>query len=218
MANYIWSELYRTYRRKYPYLLMGAALAAGLMSFSISPPLVFIVCYYGLVLIVHCVFSDEYIHHTLKNTVSYGIGRRQIYLGKYLAALLVALSTLPFALLPGILLFQPDRMGLMLAGAFPLLTGGLAIATLLHFLLRGRLVPVVYWGLITLLPVLAAAILMTVSSSLSRTTEFFLFSQFFRLGERTAFHQLWEPLLVGTFWTVIPTVAGILLFQKKEFR
>ena len=34
------------------------------------------------------IFSDEYKHQTLKNTVSYGISRVKIYLGKLISGLM----------------------------------------------------------------------------------------------------------------------------------
>ena len=108
MLNYIKSELYKTFHRKYPYIFTGicsllcigfnllifyqnhnypdmipcgGVLSIGMMMFPAVT--------YLMLITTDIVYSDEYKHGTFKNAVSYGVPRWQIYFGKLLVSVLV---------------------------------------------------------------------------------------------------------------------------------
>lgn len=113
MLNYIRSELYRTFHRKYTWIILSAGAGAALLAnilfvlmqaggplveqvtakelipLSMGPASVF--AYISICILTDCVFSDEYKSQTLKNTVSYGITRTTVYFGKLAVEFLLAL-------------------------------------------------------------------------------------------------------------------------------
>lgn len=116
MLNYISSELYKTFHRRYTklFLLITALLCiggnallrvifsmAGILNFGF--PLYFGImlmpmCFALLTIVVDAVFSDEYKHGTLKNAVSFGISRGKIYFGKLTVEIVLMLVTIAVVL------------------------------------------------------------------------------------------------------------------------
>lgn len=68
--------------------------------------------YYLTMIVADMIFSDEYKHQTLKNTVSYGISRVKIYLGKLISGLmagvLVMTVTVAVTVVTALLVFGSD--------------------------------------------------------------------------------------------------------------
>ncbi len=112
MINYIKSELYRLLHSKSSYLfiimcsalLVSANVVLALVgrtdagfyfdntAFSLSLfygdlPIVFLLC----ISVASTVFGNEHTNHTLKNSVSFGISRGCIYLGKFLVEIIYSL-------------------------------------------------------------------------------------------------------------------------------
>ena len=113
MISYIKSELYRILHNKgtYLFILICSALLISVnvilalvghgdetfrydnTGFSLpllytSFSMIFILC----ISVTSIVFGNEHNHHTMKNTVSYGISRGSIYFGKLITAFIYALT------------------------------------------------------------------------------------------------------------------------------
>ena len=104
MLNYISSELYKTFRRKYTKialvviaLLCIAGNALVRLTFSMAGTLnsaypfylgimLMPMCFALLTIVVDAVFSDEYKYGTLKNTISFGITSVKSAMARALAA------------------------------------------------------------------------------------------------------------------------------------
>ena len=116
MLNYISSELYKTFRRKYTKialvviaLLCIAGNALVRLTFSMAGTLnsaypfylgimLMPMCFALLTIVVDAVFSDEYKYGTLKNTISFGISRAEIYFGKLIVEIILMLVTIALVL------------------------------------------------------------------------------------------------------------------------
>lgn len=113
MFSYIKSEFYRLLHNKGTYLFIlicsgllissNIVLAAvkavdatfpyattkfSLANFYSSFPVIFFLC----ISIASLVFGNEYFNHTLKNSISYGITRGQIYFGKLIVEIIFSLT------------------------------------------------------------------------------------------------------------------------------
>lgn len=103
MWNYLKSECYRTFHRKYLYVFAGicALIALGVCALfgagdtqglpaeiilSIVTAYLPVLGQFALLLMANLAFSGEHKHATLKNTVSFGVPRWTIYFGKLLTA------------------------------------------------------------------------------------------------------------------------------------
>ena len=103
MLNYLKSECYRTFHRKYLYVFVGicALTALGVcvlfgagdtQGLPAEIVLSIVIAYlpvlgqFALLLMANLAFSGEHKHGTLKNTVSFGVSREIIYFGKLLTA------------------------------------------------------------------------------------------------------------------------------------
>ncbi len=168
MINYIKSEFYRLLHSKGSYLfiiicsalllsanivlaLVGrtelnfpyASTAFSLSLFYTSTPFVFILC----VSVASTVFGNEHTHHTMKNSVSFGIFRGCIYLGKFLVEVIYAL--IAFLIIGGVfvgssyLLLENSNTGeleLLVRSSFavlPLLLYALATSNCFLFIIEG---------------------------------------------------------------------------------
>lgn len=108
MLNYIKSELYKTFHRKYLYIFTGICclLCVGFnllifyQNHHYADPIplggvlniamvMFPAVTYLMLITTDIVYSDEYKHGTFKNAVSYGVPRWQIYFGKFLVSVIV---------------------------------------------------------------------------------------------------------------------------------
>lgn len=115
MLNYIKSEVYRNLRSKGNYIFLFGCMAfvlfinGVLAGFANSTPnfpyantyFSFSSLYMSMGIpialclpMVAVVFGQEYKSHTLKNSISYGIARSEIYFGKFIVLLVIALINL----------------------------------------------------------------------------------------------------------------------------
>lgn len=122
MLNYMRSECYRTFRRKYLYAFSGTCalivLGSTLLSFfgnrqtadagswlHMEAMLDMLALFlptlglYAVLLTMDLAFSGEYKSLTLKNTVSFGVPRATVYFGKLLTAVLYSVIVLAVVLL-----------------------------------------------------------------------------------------------------------------------
>lgn len=112
MISYIKSEFFRVFRNKWTYLFIlicsGLLVSANVVlaavnssevnfpyaatKFSISMlysdfSILFLLC----IAITSFIFGNEYNNHTLKNSVSYGISRRNIFFGKFVVEVIYSI-------------------------------------------------------------------------------------------------------------------------------
>ncbi len=258
MTNYIKSELYRLIRTKGSYMFIGIcsilliSVNVLLASIGHSEPtfpydrtdfsisfissgwnVLFILC----TLVASIVFGNEYANHTMKNSISYGIIRGKIYMGKFIVALLYAL--LAFMIIMGLfvgsayLLLENtgmDALMMLLKSillALPMLISALAASHCFLFLLEGTS------GAITSIMV-AIVVFPIVSSYLGLRYDIFQ-----RLSKILPFNLIgainydqqyqlvlpWEGSaaygnywMYGLLWTVIFLTIGYVLFSKKEIK
>ncbi len=115
MISYIKSELYRIFHTKGSYLfiivcsalLISSNVVLAIIgqveetfrynntSFSLSLfysylPIIFLLC----ISVASIVFGNEHTNHTMKNSISYGISRGNIYFGKFITEIIYAVTAL----------------------------------------------------------------------------------------------------------------------------
>lgn len=114
MLNYVRSELYKTFHRKYFWwlLLICSVLGIGVnclflymkglpemhldatFSIGIVGAMVMSISYVCPLMMTDMVFGEEYKHQTMKNTVSYGFSRSHIFFGKFIAEFIIAIISM----------------------------------------------------------------------------------------------------------------------------
>lgn len=255
MLNVIRSEAYKLRHRAYPYVFLGALCALGLLAIALfawinhesngtafrfeeTLILVITVLPLGVYLtpaFMDMVFSDEYRHLTMKNTVSFGVPRVSVYLGKLIVEWLAAVGCLLvfFVLLLGsayllLGLREPGTeqelvrsLGMQLLGALPLWTGALCVINMLAFQFKNSTLYTigfvvlfsVFSELLRVLGALISPVFMTVRS-------WMIMPQFDMLkGQMTpTASQVGKCWAVGMGFALVSTVVGILLFKRKEIR
>lgn len=190
---------------------------------------------YLVVTITDMVFSDQYKYNTLKNEVAFGLPRARIYLGKLITSALTAIVLCVILLgfyLGAARLFFPlaGNTGavmrdffIMVLASFPLWVGGLSFFLMLLFVMKGStsatvlyvLVIAVFGGNALILlewivpdwqPVLEAI------RTVMLTTPF---DSFLHSSEPLS-NVIPYAWAVGMGWTVLSTVIGLIVFQKRE--
>ena len=105
MRNYLAAECFKTFRRKYFYIILAVCLGleavllwgywttwkwgnsnVDFYSTAIMVPFMLSIGLYATIVTGDIVFSEQYKNNTLKNEVSYGLSRGRIYLGKLLVS------------------------------------------------------------------------------------------------------------------------------------
>ncbi|MEW8995867.1 ABC transporter permease subunit [Clostridium sp.] len=253
MLNYIKSELYRTTHRKYPYIVVGVLslicilgniLAVWVMkeqpeiTISMSHMLMistgmFTMIYYAVIMIVDIVFSDEYKHQTLKNTVSFGINRTKIYLGKFISEIIVAIVSLVIVtsviILSSYIFLGSDgvttveslkNFGTKLIAVFPLWVVGLAIANLLAFNIKNNnTLAFAYLGVVAIFPGIVSMladfkpIFAKLQSILVSNQIKFIMSQEIISGGDIA-----KCYILGIIYVILITAIGMVSFRRGEIK
>jgi ABC-2 type transport system permease protein len=254
MLNYIKSELYRTTHRKYTYVLVGASsllcilvnvLALLLMKdnpeinrLSMSDILMistglFTMIYYAIIMIVDIVFSDEHKHQTLKNTVSFGINRTKIYLGKFISELIVAIISLAIVttvlILSSYIFLGSDgattvealkNFGTKLFAVFPLWITGIAIANLLAFNIKNNnIFAFAYLGVVAVFPGIIG--ILTYYKPVFVKIQSYLVSyniKFIVTQDRILSEDIIKFYVLGIVYITLITVIGIISFRRKEIK
>lgn len=258
MLNYIRAEIYKLLRRPYTYITLGVMLAfealfASMFAFHNSHSLITpfgaaIVAIVEMGTIGFCiclltgdiVFAAQYKNSTLKNEVSFGLSRTQIYLGKLLAQTLLSIVYLVvmmafFIGLCAIVLpmeagnFFTASEGLTIVGWFlaaglPLWIAGQAVMCMCLFLVNGEIASsFLYVGIVFVLEtVIGLAGLFAggpVGDALITLAGYFprnmLEGAKEVVGNMTYMGQAW---LVGVFWVAVSTAIGLYGFRKKEIK
>lgn len=256
MLNYIRAEVYKLLRRPYTYITLAALLAlealfASMFAFhnSHSMPTPFggaIISIVEMGAIGFCmclltgdiVFAGQYKNSTLKNEVSFGLSRTQIYLGKFLAQTLLSIVYLVvmmafFLGLCAVCLPMESSafysaanamtiVGYFLAAGLPLWIGAQAALCMCLFLVNGEMASsFLYVGIMfvleTILDVAGLLIGGGVGRLLLEVVQYFpvrmLSGAKAVVGDPVYLGQAW---LVGAFWVAASTAVGLYGFKKKE--
>lgn len=265
MLNYISGELYKTFRRGYTKialaviaLLCVAGNALVRMTFSIAGKMdaaypfylgimLMPMCFALLTLVADAVFSDEYKYGTLKNPLSFGISRGEMYFGKLIVEIVLMLVIVAWILVvytaSALLFSQLGAHGpiewravwLFLqktALSLPLWLGMLGILNMLAFLLRSNTMfgmsavlvfsfPGPVLGLFAnLRPWLEAMYQLTISRQFSLLTG----GAGFMMGGPGPAARPIQPesipgcILIGLAWFAASSAAGYLLFRRREIK
>lgn len=260
MLNYIRAEIYKLLRRPYTYITLGILLAleglyASMFAFhnahSMATPfggaivtlvemgtIGFCVC----LLTGDIVFAGQYKNSTLKNEVSFGISRTQIYLGKLIAQTLLSIVYLAIMMafflglcavcLPieseaaGFYSAQDALtiVGYFLAVGLPLWIGAQAAVCMCQFLVAGEMAgSFLYVGIVFVLETIVeltgllagggvGKLLLTIHPYFPRTM---LDGAKAVVGDPVYLGQAW---IVGAFWMVVCTAIGLYGFHRKEIK
>ena len=258
MGNYLSAECYKAVHRKYIYIFSATMLGLvaafmlllriegmsqsgdgmlmvqrvsvsdllGILAMALSAGL------YFLRIAADIVFSDQYKYNTLKNEVSYGLPRWQIYLGKLTASALMA-GILCLVLMGGyigigcVLFPAGEDFGTNLATfakwlliALPLWLGGLGFFNMLQFLIKGSNAATVFYvmvvflgsGFMDLMEVFLPAL--QPMADLIRTIS--LNTPFILLRTQSPESVMAYAWALGMAWLTVSTIIGAISFQKKE--
>ncbi len=259
MLNYIRAETYKVLRRPYTYLALAVMLvlegifAAGFAfhnSHSFATPFggaIVSIVELGAIGFSMClltgdmVFAAQYKNSTLKNEVSFGISRTQIYLGKLIAQTLLSLVYLAIMMAffiglcaiclpiegPAGFFSAGDALiivGYFLAASIPLWIGGQAAMCMCLFLTNGEMTSsFLYVGIVfildTFLSVTGLLVQGWLGNLLVKTSEYFprpmLDTAKAVVGDPVYLGQAW---LVGAFWVTVCTAIGLYGFHRKEIK
>lgn len=204
-------------------------------------------CFALLTLVVDTVFSDEYKYGTLKNPLSFGISRGKLYFGKLIVEIVLMLVVVAYILViytASALLFSQigvhgpiewQAVSLFLqktALSLPLWLGMLGILNMLAFLLRSNTLfgmsamlvfsfPGPVLGLLAgLRPWLEAAYRLTISRQFAVLSG----GAGFMMGGPGPAARPVQPesipwcILVGLAWFAVASIAGYLLFRRREIK
>ena len=201
---------------------------------------------YLVIIGVDMVFSDQYKFNTLKNEVSFGVGRSRIYLSRWAAALLVMallylILVAVYSLASLILLGLPTpeeaqamygvgvgrcvlnsfrTLGLYTLAALPLWLGGMSLALACYFLISNSTMAAFgYMGILVALPAILDKLGAYVNSFF---TQLYHLTLIYHMNELALGDLDWTKTgtcwLVGLGWTVLSTAAGLVLFGRKEIK
>ena len=259
MLNYIRAETYKVLRRPYTYIALAVMLvlegifAAGFAfhnSHSFATPFggaIVSIVELGAIGFSMClltgdmVFAAQYKNSTLKNEVSFGISRTQIYLGKLIAQTLLSLVYLAVMMAffiglcavclpmegPAGFYSSGDALiivGYFLAAGIPLWIGGQAAMCMCLFLVNGEMTSsFLYVGIVFVLDTVLSVtgllvqgglgnLLVKISGYLPRPM---LDTAKTVVGDPVYLGQAW---LVGAFWVAACTAIGLYGFHRKEIK
>ena len=189
---------------------------------------------------------DQYKFNTLKNEVSFGVGRSRIYLSRWAAALLVMallylILVAVYSLASLILLGLPTpeeaqamygvgvgrcvlnsfrTLGLYTLAALPLWLGGMSLALACYFLIsNSTMAAFSYMGILVALPAVLDKLGAYVNPFF---TQLYHLTLIYHMNELALGELDWTKTgvcwLVGLGWTVLSTAAGLVLFGRKEIK
>ena len=201
---------------------------------------------YLVVLGVDMVFSEQYKYNTLKNEVSFGVGRFRIYASRWVVSLLVLAAlylvlVLMYALASLILLGLPTpeeaqamygvgvgrcvlnsfrTLGLYTLAALPLWLGGMSLALACYFLISNSTMAAFgYMGALVALPAILDKLGTYVNPFF---TQLYHLTLIYHMNELALGDLDWTKTgvcwLVGLGWTVLSTALGLILFGRKEIK
>lgn len=194
----------------------------------------FIVPYLTCILIVHMIFGKDYPNPHIKDGLTAGLNRTQIYLCKLAAAVALAFIFLVICFVVLVTLTSLFQMNDKTLGAdaiktfcdkmflaLPLFLAGVSFGTMFMFGFRVRKKAYIGYYLTTL--VVPQLILFLAKDppglGLFKAVRPYIISQCFRLIPYPSSPERSVPLIIGMgfFYAVASTVVGIVVYNKKRF-
>lgn len=267
MVNAMRAEIYKLTRRPYFYvfnlccaafaLLVVGCLAyirfadlsnQDVVNFPFSLTILLMGMPIGLYLVAvggDAVFSEQYKYNTLKNEVSYGLSRVQVYLSRLVVTLLlmivVFVVTIGVYLLAALALLgiPSDEMAMMSFGmnaaqsvkmmmqllgyhvlaSFPLWLGALSLAMACYFLIRGsNMAGLGFLAIIAGVPVILDNLgkyVHPMFHSLYHLTLTYM-GGLVVSAERMDWALMGRCWLVGLAWAALSTAVGLFFFSRRE--
>lgn len=255
MLNYIKSECYKTWKRLYTRIfllvlvLFAFAMSAGIFIIHfvtqsdvpifqlimasgfafIQTPIYFAIIFSDIV------FSEEYKYRTLKNTLSFGITRTQIYFGKLIVSILLAVLTgliLFIVFIGSALIFSgiPDDWSPLFmlvnhfATALPIYFGALCLSHAAACLIPNNTAfSFTYIGIILIPPLflfsLSAFFTAPFIAELNNwTLSTPLFDVLSNLDSWIGLRDFVHYFAVGALHVILSTVIGLFVFRKREIK
>lgn len=183
---------------------------------------------------VYLIFGEEYWKKTFKNTLSFGISRSQLLLGRFLAVAeavtVIYFSLMLFYCLVSTLLLPQAGIGeytdfwKAVFAFYPCMLGCAALELMFLFVIpNGVLASLLWFAAIGYVPMLFAKLSESIPA-FERVYRWFYWVQaggYSVNGERAVFpletgEAVIRLLLSGIFGAVLFTVIGMVLFRKKE--
>ncbi len=259
MLSYLKSEFYRLYHNKWSYLfivicsallissniVLAAVKAAepgfpyattyfALSCFYTSFQMVFLLC----ISVAALVFGNEHSNHTMKNSVSYGISRGNIYFGKLIVEMVYAV--IAFVIITGIdiaaayLLLENsgvEHLHLLIKACFvamPMFLCALAVTNCFLFALEstGAAVSAII-GLLVAFPLVSNFLGMKfkVFAEISRFLPLYMINNITYDFKKAELILPWDGIagyyyywLVGLAELIVVALIGFLVFRKKEVK
>ena len=249
MLNYIKAELYRATHHRAVYLVSGILLALALAFASLwvgpftFPDMVALlsatmpVGLFMAAVMDMVVVSGVHRTGTLKNEVEFGIPRSRIYLGKLIAAFLLAvmLCALVMGSFLGLgrLLTAPGTpeetrvvlavLGYVAAASFPLWLGALGVTHALFLALKNEVVAACLTAYLLLLGEPMTAILTMINAEAiaapaRAARSVLLTSPFFQYNGTLSWGLLARCWAIGLGWLLAGTAAGLWAFRRAEVK
>lgn len=259
MLNYIKSEFYRNLNNKGNYIFLFGSIgfvifinvALGLFAnsqvdfpygttkYSLSS----FYTYMGVLMlistyIVSLVFNAEFKNSTLKNTISFGISRSEVYLGKFLVELVICtinlvLISVVYVIVAYVMLedsgvvYLNDFIQALIAG-YPLLLVGMTAIHCFYFIYDNESMAVAVWAIIMVVVPLLISISGRRISVLGKVSGWLPWNM---LGNATfdesinRIVMIWNSpdgfrrcFIVGAIGVVFFYVLGLVNFKKKEIK
>ena len=259
MLNYIKSEFYRNINTKGNYIFLFGSMAFvifinvalglfansqvnfpygntkySLSSFYTFMEILMIIC----VPLVFLIYGKEFKHHTLKNSIAFGISRSQIYLGKFLMEVIIC--TINLVLISSAYVIAAylmlDNSGIVylkefiqaIIACYPLLLVSLTAANCFYFIFDDENTAIVVWAIImVVIPGLLNVagrrihILKKIASYMPRN----LIGNATFDDESKRIIMSWSSqegfikcFIVGIIGVIIFYTLGLIIFKKKEIK
>ncbi|NLJ30600.1 MAG: ABC transporter permease subunit [Clostridiales bacterium] len=241
MMKIINADLYKSFHRTYLYVMMaclaGMAILFNAILASQKAPLeatfeltvnFLTIPLFFLSMFADVITAEENKEHTLKNTVSFGFSRAQLFLGKSVSTILVMVAVASVTLFAyfasAFLLLQPQNNDLYpvlsnyavrIGTAFLIYVASVILATLLAaFFKRNALFTFAYLGCL-FVPVFLSKLLGLVNPVFSKADAYLLANQTDRIGA-IAQNQLINSVWVALAHIAVFTVLGLFMFRRQE--
>ncbi|MCL2405475.1 MAG: ABC transporter permease [Defluviitaleaceae bacterium] len=189
--------------------------------------------FFFLLPIIIVVAGAIFTHGTVKNDVSFGISRTQLYMSKLLLSMIISALFLVFYIASGVIiaaivggLGSPAPTGhwanfVQVIGAqYVLITAMICIGTFLAFTTKRTAAVNGAYIAIIFVPALVISILSVANPSLERLFDFNITSQVMNLSNIRYMQasEIATALGVGVFWILVTTLGGLALFKRTEIK
>lgn len=259
MLNYIKSEFYRNIHSKGNYIFLFGSMAFvvflnvalgmyanghtnfpygnthfSFTSFYASMGIIMIIC----LPLVSIIYGQEFKNHTLKNSISYGISRSQIYFTKFLME--VVISIINLILISAAYIITADMMlensGIIylndlirsIIACIPLFLVSVIVIHCLYFILENETTVVVYWAIIMIVIPKLLSMAGRKVEVLGKIASYMPFNimgmdTYDESAERAIMSWSTQEgfikcFVVGIIGVIVFYTLGLLLFKKREIK